>query len=51
MKIKGKTYYAGLFIDKYFLILEDGAQIQLPFKDWESYNVGDIFQDMDLTKE
>ena len=43
MKIKSKTFYAGLFVDKYYLILEDGTQAQVPFKEWESYNKGDNY--------
>jgi len=51
MKIKKKTVYAGYLVDKYFLILEDGTEVQVPFCDWEKYNVGDVFQDISLTKE
>lgn len=43
MKIKKKTIYGGLFVDKYYLILEDGTQVQVPFKEWESYNKGDNY--------
>lgn len=46
MKIKKKTVYGGMLADKYFLILEDDTQIQVPFKEWESYNVGDIYKIM-----
>lgn len=44
MKIKNKTVYGGMLVDKYFLILEDDTQIQVSFKEWESYNVGDIYE-------
>ncbi len=43
MKIKSKTFYAGLFVDKYFFILEDDTQVQVPFCDWERYNRGDNY--------
>lgn len=43
MKIKNKTIYGGLFVDKHYLILEDGTQVQVPFKEWESYKKGDNF--------
>ncbi len=43
MKIKSKTFYAGLFVDKYYLILEDDTQAQVPFKEWESYKKGDNY--------
>jgi hypothetical protein len=43
MKIKQKTIYGGLFVDKYYLILEDGTQAQVSFKEWESYNKDDNY--------
>jgi hypothetical protein len=43
MKIKEKTIYGGYLVDKYFLILEDGTQIQVPFCDWERYKVGEVY--------
>jgi hypothetical protein len=43
MKIKSKTFYAGLFVDKYFFILEDDTQVQVPFSEWESYKAGDNY--------
>jgi hypothetical protein len=43
MTIKQKTIYGGLFVDKYFFILEDDTQIQVPFSDWEKYNKGDNY--------
>jgi hypothetical protein len=45
MKIKQKTIYAGLLIDKYFFILEDDTQVQVPFRDWEKYKIGDIYNE------
>jgi hypothetical protein len=44
MKIKKKTVYGGMLVNKYFLILEDDTQIQVPFKEWESYNIGDVYE-------
>jgi len=43
MKIKQKTIYGGYLIDKYFFILEDDTQVQVPFCDWERYNRGDNY--------
>ena len=43
MKIKNKTFYGGYLVDKYFLILEDGTQVQVPFTEWESYKRGDNY--------
>ena len=43
MKIKQKTIYGGYLVDKYFFILEDDTQIQVPFSDWEKYNKGDNY--------
>jgi hypothetical protein len=43
MKIKKKEIYGGLFVDKYYLILEDDTQVQVPFCDWEKYNKGDNY--------
>ena len=45
MKIKKKTIYGGLFVDKYYLILEDDTQVQVSFKEWEKYKVGDIYNE------
>jgi len=43
MKIKKKTIYGGMMVDKYYLILEDDTQVQVPFSEWESYNRGDNY--------
>ena len=43
MKIKQKTIYGGYLVDKYYLILEDGTQIQVPFSEWESHKAGDNY--------
>lgn len=43
MKIKKKTIYGGFLVDKYYLILEDGNQVQVPLSEWESYNKGDNY--------
>jgi hypothetical protein len=32
-----------VFVDKYFFILEDDTQVQVPFCDWEKYNKGDNY--------
>jgi hypothetical protein len=38
-----KTVYGGMLVEKYFLILEDGTNIQLPYREWELYNKGDEY--------
>lgn len=43
MKIKQKDIYGGMMVDKYYLILEDDTQVQVPFSEWESYNRGDNY--------
>jgi hypothetical protein len=43
MKIKSKTIYGGMMVDKYFFILEDDTQVQVPFCDWEKSNKGDNY--------
>lgn len=43
MRIKQKTIYGGFLVDKYYLILEDDTEIQVPFCDWERYNRGDNY--------
>lgn len=45
MKIKKKTIYGGYLVDKYFLILEDDTEVQVPFKEWEKYKVGDVYNE------
>jgi hypothetical protein len=45
MKIKQKTIYGGYLVNKYFLILENGTQVQVPFRDWEKYKIGDIYNE------
>jgi hypothetical protein len=43
MTIKQKTIYGGYLVDKYFFILEDDTQVQVPFSEWESYSKGDNY--------
>ena len=43
MKIINKTIYAGMLVDKYFLILDDGTEIQVRFSEWEKYQKGDEY--------
>ena len=37
--------------DGYFLLLEDDTQVQVPFSEWEPYEMEDVFENTDLTKE
>jgi hypothetical protein len=38
-----KTVYGGMLVEKYFLILDDGIDIQVPYREWELYNKGDEY--------
>jgi hypothetical protein len=38
-----KTVYGGMLVEKYFLILDDGTDIQVPYREWELYNKGDDY--------
>jgi hypothetical protein len=38
-----KTVYGGMLVEKYFLILDDGTDIQVPYREWELYNKGDEY--------
>jgi hypothetical protein len=42
-KIVNKTIYAGMLVDKYFLILDDGTELQVRFDEWEKYKKGDQY--------
>lgn len=42
-KIINKTIYGGMLVDKYFLILDDGTEIQVRFSEWEKYQKGDEY--------
>jgi predicted transcriptional regulator len=41
--IVDKTVYGGMLVEKYFLILEDGTDIQVPYREWELYQKGDEY--------
>ena len=43
MKIKGKIIYNEKMTDLYFLLLEDDTQVQVPFSEWESYEMEDNY--------
>ena len=51
VNIKGKIVYGEMMADGYFLLLEDDTQVQVPFSEWESYEMGDVFEKTNLTKE
>jgi len=38
-----KTVWGGMLVEKYFLILEDGTDIQVPYREWELYQKGDEY--------
>lgn len=43
VKIKGKIVYGDMMADGYFLLLEDDTQVQVPFSEWESYEMEDNY--------
>ena len=43
VKIKGKIVYGDMMADGYYLLLEDDTQVQIPFSEWESYEMGDNY--------
>lgn len=43
MKVKSKHVYGGLFVDKFFLTLEDGSTIQVSEEDYNKYKKGDDY--------
>lgn len=44
-KIKDKTIYGGLFVDKYYIILDDGEDYQVTQKEFDKLKVGDEIED------
>jgi hypothetical protein len=38
-----KIVYGGMLVEKYILILDDGTDIQVPYREWELYNKGDEY--------
>ena len=43
VKIKGKIVYGDMMADGYYLLLEDDTQLQVPFSEWESYEMEDNY--------
>ena len=43
VKIKGKIVYGDMMADGYYLLLEDYTQVQVPFSEWESYEMEDNY--------
>jgi regulator of replication initiation timing len=41
--IVDKIVYGGMLVEKYFLILDDGTDLQVPYREWELYNKGDEY--------
>ncbi len=38
-----KIVHGGMLVEKYFLILDDGTDLQVPYREWELYNKGDEY--------
>lgn len=41
--ITNKTTYGGTLVDKYFLVFDDGTDLQVRFDEWDMYKKGDIY--------
>lgn len=41
--IVDKRVYGGMLVEKYFLILEDGTDIQLPYNEWTLHQIGSMY--------
>jgi len=42
-KIINKTTYGGTLVDKYFLVFDDGTDLQVSFSDWDKYEIDDEY--------
>jgi ribosomal protein S2 len=42
-KIINKRIWGGMLTNKYFLILEDGTDIQVSPQEWETYSIGEEY--------
>lgn len=51
MKIVDKTSYGGMLEDKYFLVLENGDEIQVRLPEFESYKIGDKYEICKINSE
>jgi hypothetical protein len=38
-----KTVYGGMLVEKYFLVLDNGIDLQVPYREWELYQKGDEY--------
>jgi uncharacterized protein with HEPN domain len=38
-----KIVYGGMLVEKYFLVLDDGMDFQVPYREWELYQKGDEY--------
>lgn len=41
--IINKTIYGGMLVDKYFFIFDDGTDVQVPYKEWSFYKIGEEY--------
>jgi hypothetical protein len=41
--ITNKTTYGGMLVDKYFFIFNDGTEVQVPYKEWSFYKIGEEY--------
>ena len=39
--ITNKTTYGGMLVDKYFVILDNGEDVQVSSAEWDNYEIGD----------
>jgi hypothetical protein len=41
--ISNKTTYGGMLVDKYLFIFDDGTDMQVPYKEWSFYKIGEEY--------
>jgi hypothetical protein len=47
----GKSIYGGMYVDKYYLQLDNNEDVQVRSKEWDSYQVGDRYPKKKKIKE
>jgi hypothetical protein len=41
--IINKPIYGGMLVDKYFFTFDDGTDVQVPYKEWSFYKIGEEY--------
>ena len=45
-----KTTYGGMYVDKHFLILNTGIELQVPPQEWHEYKIGEEYPKLGAKK-